>query len=288
LIDKYTQQILKGRPYPIIKERQMKIDYQEPSKDLLMRIDIHEKYGSANIDVWTNELLKPQAGMNILDVGCGAGKLSFLFNEYTKGEAKITGGDFSEELLDKAREKNKKIGANIDFQFLDFNQPFKFPDNTFDLCTSAFAIYYASDLDFTFGEAHRVLNSGGRLFVSGPLPENKQMFYDIIKEATNATIPPMPGSSRFKGDIFNTINKIFAKTELHKFENHLTFPEVAPFIDYVRASLGEDRKLWTPMFNGNDEYEALIGKITDVATRWFNRDGKLVMTKVVGGILATK
>ncbi len=52
----------------------MKIDYQEPSKDLLMRIDIHEKYGSANIDVWTNDLLKPQAGMKILDVGCGAYK----------------------------------------------------------------------------------------------------------------------------------------------------------------------------------------------------------------------
>ena len=127
-------------------------------------------------------------------------------------------------------------------QFLDFNQPFKFEDNLFELCTSAFAIYYASDLDFTFGEAHRVLKPGGRLFVSGPLPENKQMFYDIIKEATGAAIPPMPGSSRFKGDIFNTISKIFAKTELHKFENHLTFPEVTTFMDYVRASLGEDRK----------------------------------------------
>lgn len=266
----------------------MKIDYQEPSKDLLMRIDIHEKYGSANIDVWTNDLLQPQAGMSILDVGCGAGKLCFLFNEYTKGGAKITGGDFSEELLEKAREKNLKAGAGIDFQFLDFNQPFNFPDGSFDLCTSAFAIYYASDLDFTFREAHRVLKPGGRLFVSGPLPENKQMFYDIIKEATNAVIPPMPGSSRFKGDIFNTINGIFAKTELHKFENHLTFPDVAPFIDYVRASLGEDRKLWTSMFNGRGEYEALIEKITAVARQWFERDGKLVMTKVVGGILATK
>ena len=266
----------------------MKIDYQEPSKDLLMRIDIHEKYGSANIDVWTNDLLKPQAGMSILDVGCGAGKLSFLFDDYTKRQAKITGGDFSEELLDKARTKNKERGSNIDFQFLDFNEKFKFNDNTFDLCTSAFAIYYASDLKFTFGEAHRVLKPGGRLFVSGPLPENKQMFYDIIKEATNATIPPMPGSSRFKGDIFNTIDGIFAKTELYKFENHLTFPDVAPFIDYVRASLGEDRRLWTSMFNGPEEYEALIGKITAVAQKWLDRDGKLVMTKVVGGILATK
>ena len=59
-------------------------------------------------------------------------------------------------------------------------------------------------------------------------------------------------------------------------------------MDYVRASLSEDRKLWTSMFNGKDEYEALIQSIEAVATRWFERDGKLVMTKVVGGILATK
>ncbi len=29
-------------------------------------------------------------------------------------------------------------------------------------------------------------------------------------------------------------------------------------------------------------------KITQVSQKWFDRDGKLVMTKVVGGILATK
>jgi len=111
---------------------------------------------------------------------------------------------------------------------------------------------------------------------------------DIIKEATNKPIPPMPGSSRFKGEIYGTIEKIFAKTELHVFENPLTFPEVKPFIDYVRASLSEDRKLWTDMFHGSEEYEALIRSIEEVATRWFKRDGKLVMTKVVGGILAKK
>lgn len=267
----------------------MEINYQETTKDLLKRIDIHELYGARNIDLWNTEVLDPKPGFKILDVGCGAGKQCFLYSDYTKGQAEINGGDFSEELLAKARARQAERGeTNIEFQFLDFNKPFAFESNTFDLLSSAFAIYYASNLNTTFGEAHRVLKPGGRLFVTGPLPENKQMFYDIIKEATNKPIPPMPGSSRFKGDIFNTISGIFAKTELLTFENPLTFPEVAPFIEYVRASLSEDRKLWTSMFNGKDEYEALIGEIEKVATRWFERDGKLVMTKVVGGILATK
>ncbi len=266
----------------------MEINYQETSKDLLVRIDIHARYGAANIDQWTVDLLEPQPGFKILDVGCGSGKQCFLYNDYVKGQAEITGGDFSEELLGKARAENAKRGTDITFMFLDFNKRFPFEDHRFDLLSSAFAIYYASDLDYTFREAHRVLKPGGRLFVTGPLPENKQMFYDIIKEATHRPIPPMPGSSRFKGEIYQTIESIFSKTELHVFENPLTFPEVAPFMDYVRASLSEDRKLWTSMFRDKDEYEALIQSIEAVATRWFERDGKLVMTKVVGGILATK
>ena len=98
----------------------------------------------------------------------------------------------------------------------------------------------------------------------------------------------MPGSSRFKGDIYKTIEGLFSRTELLTFENPITFPAVEPFIDYTRASLSEDRKLWTSMFNGKEEYEALIKSIEEVASRRYDRDGKLIMTKVVGGILATK
>ena len=267
----------------------MQINYQETSKDLLKRIDIHEKYGLRDIDKWNIEVLNPQPGYKILDVGCGAGKQCFLYSDYTKGLADITGGDFSDELLAKAHAKQAERGdKNINFQFLDFNKQFEFTDNTFDFVSSAFAIYYATDLNFTFSQAHRVIKPGGRLFVTGPLPENKQMFYDIIKEATNQTIPPMPGSSRFKSEIFNTIGSIFSKTELITFENPLTFPEVTPFMDYVQASLSEDRKLWKSMFTGKEEYNLMIEKIEKVAQKWFERDGKLVMTKVVGGILATK
>ena len=119
----------------------MEINYQETSKDLLVRIDIHTKYGAANIDQWTVDLLKPQPSYKILDVGCGSGKQCFLYHDYVKGQADITGGDFSEELLDKARAENKKRGMDMDFMFLDFNKRFPFEDNQFDLLSSAFAIY---------------------------------------------------------------------------------------------------------------------------------------------------
>ncbi len=266
----------------------MDINYQETGKDLLARIDIHEKYGARDIDRWTTEVLQPKPGMKILDVGCGTGKQCFLYSDFTNRQAEITGTDFNQDLLERARAKNAERKDHVRFEFLDFNKPFGFDDDTFDLVSSAFAIYYARNMDFTFGEAHRVLKPGGRLFVTGPLPENKQMFYDIIHEATSKPIPPMPGSSRFKSEIYQAIESKFAHTTMLTFENPITFPAVEPFMDYTRASLSEDRKLWTSMFDGPQEYEALIRSIEAVARRWFERDGKLVMTKVVGGILAVK
>ena len=239
----------------------MKINYQETAKDLLVRIGIHEKYGSRSIDQWTVEVLQPKPGMRILDVGCGAGKQCFLYRDATDRKASVVGGDFSTELLERARAQNAERGDNVEFRFLDFNAKLEFSSGSFDLVSSAFAIYYATDLEFTFGEAHRVLKPSGRLFVTGPLPENKSMFYEIIQEATQKPIPPMPGSSRFRTDIFGTIASRFAKTDLLRFENPIRFPAVQPFMDYVEASLSEDRKLWTSMFTGPEEYALLRPRI---------------------------
>ena len=86
----------------------------------------------------------------------------------------------------------------------------------------------------------------------------------------------------------SSVESKFAQTTMLTFENPITFPAVQPFMDYVRASLTEDRKLWTSMFGSKEEYERLIGSIERVASEWFKRDGTLVMTKVVGGILATR
>ena len=47
----------------------MKIDFQETTKDLATRIDIHSKFGARDIDAWMIDLIKLQHGNAVLDVG---------------------------------------------------------------------------------------------------------------------------------------------------------------------------------------------------------------------------
>ena len=266
----------------------MKINYQETTSDLLTRIDIHNKFGGRNIDAWMLELLDLQKGISILDVGCGSGKQCFSFLNYLGGNCNISGGDVNAELLAQARKENDKYGNQVTFTELDFNRRFGFGEGEFDFVSCCFAIYYAENMPFTISEMHRVLKPGGRLFTTGPMPQNKRLFYDIIEEATGKPIPPMPGSSRFSTEILSTIQGLFTSTELHIFENPLTFREVQPFIDYTRASLSEDRKLWGSLFQGKDDFEHVMGQIQGVSEKRLSAEGQLVMTKVVGGILAVK
>ncbi len=193
----------------------MKIDYQETTNDLLKRIDIHNKFGGRDIDTWMLDIIHLKKGDTILDVGCGAGKQCFSYYKHLDGQAKITGGDVSDDLLTQARKENQKINNAVTFMSLNFNKPIELPDNTFDFESCCFAIYYAEDIPFTIREMHRVLKLGGRLFSSGPMPTNKQLFYDVIREATGKTIPPMPGSSRYESQILASMRNTFSRVDIH-------------------------------------------------------------------------
>jgi ubiquinone/menaquinone biosynthesis C-methylase UbiE len=263
----------------------VEFEYRETGKDLQARIDIHAQYGKRDIEQWMLDLLKPQKGLSILDVACGAGKQCMAFYTAMNGEVDLVGGDVSSELLDEARNRTPD---EIRYMHLDFNKPFEFADDTFDIVTCCFAIYYAEDIPFTVREMRRVTKPGGRLFTTGPMPQNKQTFYEIIKEGTGTTIPPMPGSSRYSTEIFTEIQGLFQATEQHIFENPLIFNSADPFMKYTRASLSEDRKLWSDLFSGTAEFEHVMTQIETAARKRAEAQGELVMTKVVGGFLATK
>ncbi len=74
-------------------------------------------------------------------------------------------------MLAKAREKI--TANNVEFREFDLREHWEFPENQFDLITCSLALEHIENIDYVFGEANRVLRTGG-LFYVGELHPFKQ------------------------------------------------------------------------------------------------------------------
>ena len=84
------------------------------------------------------EIIWKQTKGNVLEVGVGTGKNI----QYYPDRAKITVIDFSEKMLEKAKEKAKLFLKNVDLRLMDV-QKLEFPcivkrvNNTYSVCSEA-------------------------------------------------------------------------------------------------------------------------------------------------------
>ncbi|HEX5227890.1 MAG TPA: methyltransferase domain-containing protein [Bryobacteraceae bacterium] len=109
------------------------------------------RYGADLLD-----LLAPQPGERILDLGCGTGQLTA---EIARRGAKVTGLDQSEDMLDEAR----KNFPEIPFLVGDAAR-FSFPE-PFDAVFSNAVLHWVKDAEGAAASMARALRPGGRLVV---------------------------------------------------------------------------------------------------------------------------
>lgn len=101
--------------------------------------------------------------LKILDIGCGTGRHSI---EMTKRGYIVTGIDFSDSQLQRAREKADEQKLVIDFQKMDAREmPFsKEFDLAIMLCEGAFPLMETDEMNFQILQsAAKSLKSGGKL-----------------------------------------------------------------------------------------------------------------------------
>ncbi|WP_172632619.1 class I SAM-dependent methyltransferase [Methanotorris igneus] len=117
---------------------------------------------SGFVDIWKtvlSEIFKRK--MKILDVGCGTGFLSLILAELGH---EVVGIDLSEGMLNKAREKAKNLGLDIEFMVGDAeNLPFE--DNTFDAVVNRHLLWTLPNPDKAIMEWARVVKRGGKVVV---------------------------------------------------------------------------------------------------------------------------
>ena len=102
-----------------------------------------------------------QKGERVLDVCTGTGELAFLLSAQVGPKGTVTGADFCEEMLDRAKHKAASSHRNLSFISSDAKQ-LPFPDNTFDAVTVAFGMRNIPDTKLALTEIKRVLKPGGK------------------------------------------------------------------------------------------------------------------------------
>lgn len=149
------------------------------------------------------QLGKLQPEENVLDVGCGLGRMAYMLAYYLAPVAEYEGFDIVASNIEWAKRNIETRHSNFRFQLVDlcnrrYNKAgrslvselsFPYEENTFDfvLLSSVFTHMLTSEVCHYIDEIHRVLKPGGRVLVSSFLLDEESFF--LIKHGHSSVIP---------------------------------------------------------------------------------------------------
>ncbi len=128
------------------------------------------------------DVARPVPGERVLDVGCGTGIVARRVAPRVKPNGTVAGLDVSPAMLAVARNMAAREGTSIAWH-QGQAESMPFPDTSFDLVLSQFALMFFTDRETAVAEMRRVLVPGGRMALSVFQGIDRHPFYQALDRA---------------------------------------------------------------------------------------------------------
>lgn len=154
-----------GTTYTVFSDDYSKLEGYNPDADLGLGCGLPTEFAGI------------KKGDSVLDLGSGAGNDCFVVRAIVGETGRVTGLDFTDEMLEKARLNASKLNYNnIEFVKGDIEE-MPLPANSFDVVISNCVLNLVPDKSKAFAGIYKVLKPGGHFCVSdvvldGELPVN--------------------------------------------------------------------------------------------------------------------
>jgi SAM-dependent methyltransferase len=195
--------------YTVISESYEKLKGYNPDADLGLGCGLPTQFAGI------------KEGDSVLDLGSGAGNDCFVARAIVGESGKVTGLDFTDAMLEKARTNAEKLGfSNVEFVKADIEE-MPLPDDTYDVIISNCVLNLVPDKEKAFAHMKRVLKPGGHFCVSdvvikGQLP-------DILRNDAELYVGCVSGAINIDEYLGFIKNQGFTHIQIHS-EREISLP----------------------------------------------------------------
>jgi len=233
------------------------------------RADLNASRARYDLEDWMLQFLPDLKGRRIVDLGCGSGKQVMRFAPLVGAEGSVLGLDASREAVAEVEAKAAAAGyAQVSAAQVRLDDVLAYlEERDFDLVTSSYAIYYASDFVGLMSALAGRIGSRGEVFVCGPGAGTNREMSDII-----AGLAP---EAAYVADFIDeaglaALSEAYAECETFRLDNAISFRSA------------EEVMAW---WRNHNSYDPLLeSRVRETLGEAFERSDRWEMTKSVLGV----
>ncbi len=216
--------------YTVFSESYEKLDGYNPDADLNLGCGIPIQYAGI------------RKGDSVLDLGSGAGNDCFVAHAIVGETGKVTGIDFTDEMIVKAGKNLKKLGYKNVFFIKGDIEEMPMPSNNYDVVLSNCVLNLVPDKHKAFSEIFRVLKPDGHFCVSDVVI--KGYLPDKLRKDAEMYVGCVSGAIELDEYLGIIKQNGFQKIQMHK-QKEISLPEelLTKYLTCDELDLFRDRKV---------------------------------------------